>query len=220
MTNEEHSEWAIRYASTFGMTSDADSAMLAGWFPVFRACNYTLVELDAALISVATNPPKFRQEHLPAVHGAIRSRRQYAERRRPKPADDRWGECADCGETGRAIVPHPQHVVDGQWVASMLRYRPLATVLCHCAKGRQAMVEYDSKSQEYRDRIPRPMTFEAYLRIAPRWRDMLAERDESDRAVRDAEALAEHADRVSTPLAGVMRRLTERANAGRGAAAG
>jgi hypothetical protein len=210
MERDEYHRWADAYAATFAMTSDSDVAMFGAWFEVFRSAGYTIAELQAARLSIARNPPTFRNEHLAAIHRAIRDARvQQSRRRMMEPAAGDRGVCAACGDTGAVIAPHPKFVAGGDWRSSDLGYRATAAVACSCLKGRNLLAAYDRLSPELRDRIARPMTLGDYQKIAPKWRAMLEARQAEDLAAIRAEDAAKQAD-IAKPLQRAMQRAIDR----------
>ncbi len=214
MTHDEYHAWSVQYAATFGMNSDADAAMFSAWFDVFVGCGYAVAELHAARMTVATNPPEYRNSHLAAIHQAVRGSRVRASRKAALEAvnaNDR-GVCVLCGDTGNVLVPHPQTVSNRQWVGGELfGYRPLAAVTCSCYRGRTMHNGYDQRSPDYQQSVKRPMSYDEYLRLVPNWKELVAAKEQEQIAGDRAAWAAQEADRQAGPLAAVVKRLTEKA---------
>jgi hypothetical protein len=210
MHRDEYDEWADRHGSTFGLVGEADIAMFHAWFDVFSASGYTAAELTAATAAVAQQPPRFRSEHLGAIHAAIRDRRARAEAVRlhdPAEVSER-GTCALCGESGWVVVPHPKCVAAGEWVAGMEGVT--AAVTCSCFVGRRQLDAWDAYAAVVQKRVPRPMSLEYYQgRLCSRWRALLARHEGLTEAHRRAQSASRRADMAGGPLAGVIRRITK-----------
>lgn len=214
MDREEFKGWSDRYGSLFGMAQEADFQMFDSWFEVFCSCGYSVAELDAARLEIAQNPPRFRNEHLAAIHAAVRGRRKEELRRRfagqpPDPSE--VGECAECGDSGMVVVPHPAYVTAGEWMGhGSFGYRPTAAVACRCYRGRRVLEHYDSMPPSQQDRVGRPMGLDAYQRVAPGWKSLMAKRDRETFAALVAHDASHKADRAGGPLAGLVKRIRER----------
>lgn len=183
MDADAYRAWSGRYAATFGLTSDSDAGMLVAWREVFDACGYSVAELEAARLHIASKgPPKFRTEHLAAIHAAITDRRGHdiANQRRASVDDDGYGACDTCGGTGWVIVPHARAIRDGQWVRLGISGYPTMAVTCGCWKGRRCVETWDAMPPDKQKKYPRPMTLEYYeTRICPHGRRLIAEHDKA-----------------------------------------
>lgn len=205
MTRAEFDAWLNKYSVPLGLTRDEDLRMLDSWYAdVFVPAGYTAAELESARLAMLQAPPKFRNEHLTAIHDHVRRLRHDADRRRlaalpPDPAE--LGECADCGDSGFVCVPHPRRVVAGAWDGVT------AAVCCHCLKGERAHAAWQRLPETAKDRIKAPpMTWAEYQRTVPRWRVLLAEGERRREQERRARAATDAAD-----LAGPIGRVLERA---------
>ena len=225
MLRSDYDDWADRHGTIFGFRAfESDFAMLDAWFDAFAAAGYGRADLDAATAALSQQPPKCRSDHLAAIHRAARERREkvrLAEQQRaaahPDPAE--VGVCSECGDGGWVVVPHPRHVVAGEWVAGFMGYRPLAAVACACPTGRRRLDLWDERSADYQRRVPRPMALDYYrVRVCPGWRAMMAADLAARLALNRADAVTAKADEVGGPLAAVMRRVRERFDAQESAA--
>lgn len=183
--------WLVRHANTFGMADAQHLAMLEEWLAVFRQVGYTAAELAAATLAIALDPPRYRTDHLRAVHEAVRNAR--ARSLAARPPDPAAAPCELCDGDGWAIVPH--------WQPARRAKGATCAVCCYCAAGRR-------RQQGLAER--RPMTLEQYEAIVPLWREeaeAIADRLFAERA---AEARAGHLDRTLGPLAVNPAEIVER----------
>lgn len=187
MPQAEWDGWAARHGQLFALTTDADARMLAEWAGLFARAGYAPAELTEATEWLATNaPPRFRTEHLPALLERLRDQRQ----RRPPPAEDRWGTCADCHGSGLVSVPNPKAVALGRWGT--------LAVACGCPAGRR-----------FREGRRAFLTLADYQAARPGWRDELAAHQALLRAEAEAGPPGPLAAAFDAATAKLRRRLEE-----------
>jgi hypothetical protein len=220
LTAADYNVWSRRHGETFGFSHPNDPAVFARWYEVFAAAGYTAAELGAAtdVIAMRPEPLKWRDDHLAAIHAALRSKRSgewAAKVRSYRPDESEVGECAYCGGSGWAVVPHPKYVMAGEWSAGILGRRPTAAVTCLCHRGRAALEGWDRFSEDVKRRVARPMPLEHYqAKVNPGWRNMIAGVEAEERARLAATAATQATDAAAGPLARAIRGVVGRAKTG------
>lgn len=174
-------QWAGNHLDTFGLGgNDAAQRAVIAWKPFFASLRYTADELAGATEVMARNPPKWISDHMCAIHDAIRSRRDRLARTGGEclPGDDGdRGECADCGNTGLVVVPHPKSIQHGVWVD-----RHTTAAYCRCRHGRWKADAWDRLPADAKDRCGGPLwSVEAYqAQVCPDWRQLVREREAAE----------------------------------------
>lgn len=171
--------WAEKHALTFAMNDDAFLQTLLSWEDLFAAAGYSREDLASATTALATSGVQLqRWDHLAAITKHVRERK--AVERRDAPPDDPRGKCATCEGTGFVVVPHPEGVVEGEWVPQKVArggatYYTVA-VHCHCPLGRWFHGRRTGAGSKYQG----TWTLAAYEEKNPRWRVQIeARRQES-----------------------------------------
>lgn len=166
-------DWLKHHCTVFGLHDPKQIETVASWQPLFDAAGYTAPQLTEATDWLALNaPPRFLNEHLPALRARLTEQRAIEYRR----AEDRFdgSTCVLCGGTGRLTVPHLGGVRNGDWlplrIAGLPHYYTCA-VRCSCARGQFGRFESTSGSQSL-------LSLEAYESRNPGWRRQLARRDQ------------------------------------------
>jgi len=166
MQQAEWDKWLNYHATIFALRDREGLAMLESWRKVFEGARYTGLELEEATDWLAGHePPRYRSDHLPALHRRILQTRAV-HYRRPEVEPDTKGTCTVCGGTGLVNVPHPRGIAQGYWVPIKLARGSettlyTATVLCTCALGRwMAQRGNPDKPQ---------MRLEEYEKLNPDW---------------------------------------------------
>lgn len=196
--SKEWDAWSERHAAVFGLTTEPDARMLAEWCELFRSAGFAAAELDLATSWLALHgPPKFRSEHLAALHGRLQEQRLFAA---AKEAEARREEgpagCRLCDGSGRAIVPNLKARSLGRWGT--------AAVLCGCPLGRW----YQSRQRGLQ--VPQ-QTLEDCETLNPDWADEMEQR----RQFLNSRVRAEqHATALDRAMGEVLTRLRRKEASG------
>lgn len=202
-------EWAAHHATLFGLDGDKEIATLHSWRVLFvTQLGYSREELFAASNTIAATPPipAFRNEHLDRLQIAVqKARREELVKRREAEAASlsEQSECRLCLGCAWVTVPHPQDVVDGEWLG-----KHTLAVVCRCPLGRKEQTlneEFCSRPRagELRCR-PRALTLETYEGRNPSWQLQVKRKEAADRAVRKAKSVTEDVDRARGRLPGAQ----------------
>ncbi len=180
-----YTDWANRHCSIFGLLKNEELMMVLSWEDVFAVLLITPTELTDATNFMATNPPKYRTEHLTLIQERIISERErkrgIEERKRlddlAKEHDN--GECVLCFNSGFVSVPHVNSVKDFEWVYPFYS----CVVACSCWKGRDVHQRSEFHANEYnakntsKPHIPKRnamMTISQYEQLNGDWKLQLA----------------------------------------------
>ena len=83
------------------------------WFQAFKLAGVTEVEADTASVRLASNPPRFRTDHIPAIIREVEAiRRANAAAATPHSRDEAERlarDCPRCEGLGLVLVFHPGH---------------------------------------------------------------------------------------------------------------
>ncbi len=192
MKVDTYEGWVEYHATVFCIRGDADTGMLLEWANIFRRAGYDVAELVAASGTLALNPPDYRDKHLARLQQLMREARSGAAKRRDAAAEDRFGTCTDCGNSGRVVVPHPR-IWDG------LAWATLA-VTCHCRLGHVFEDQYRAYFNARRDGLGF-LTYLEYTKRFPSWKDEWDRRKEELVAFDEARRKAATRDLRSGRLA-------------------
>ena len=188
MLADEWNAWVERHMTTFGLTNDADVAMINAWQAAFLVHSYTADELrDATVYMAATKPPRWRADHLPAIHARIQDQRKQ-QRRHNEESAHRDGVAPHdvCNGKGWVTVPHLRHVIDGSWVHPWYT----AAVVCFCDRGLRML-----ESMARRER--KPMTLGGYESLNPGWQEQVRIRTLGREADNQASRASDWADKTA-----------------------
>lgn len=193
-----YSRFVSDYGTTFGTTDEFAGVMLRVWWPAFAAAGFVESDFREALakLVIAPNVPNWPREHLAAVNRELRNA-QAARTAKPKEVQGYTGpRCSWCEWTGSVVVPHPEDVKGGRWVAP---YRTGAVCCTRCGPGmRQYDAMCESATIAKRDK---PLTLDIYEgRFDAAWAEHLEERAQAGRLMRQAENATE-----AIPAASVKR---------------
>lgn len=198
MSNDAWKNWVENFANVFGLADDNGLTMINSWKPIFEKANYSEEDLVFAIDEIAKNPPKFRSEHLKAIHEAIRLKRSYE----APPADRSNFEisCPFCGNAGYVSVPHFADLRNGQWVRP---HRTMA-VLCCCFLG-----ERKRQKISIEGKYPVPLGLVKYEERNPRWNEQMKRNEQ-----RQIKELREVNPAANAALVETMNRLRSRLGKG------
>lgn len=186
-----YGNWIDRHARAFGLDRDSDKEMLGEWASVFSSDGYTPDELDAATTAMLSNPPRFRNEHLLAIHRSVKASR----RPRQPIAEDYIGECVLCGNTAFVVVPHPAYVVNFEWIPP----RYTAAVLCSCGLGRWMEPRLNDEAGEPGKR-PKMLTLTEYVLRVGNWKELMQQKEHSDSMNQRVFERAKSIDKILGPI--------------------
>jgi hypothetical protein len=203
-----YQEWAVSYATLFGLDRESDLRMVQAWEAAFESNRASAAELRAAAETVARAPPRWRSDHLIALQAAIREGRLSAWRQQREQEEAMVEEmrCVLCAWTGWVIVPHPEHIQAGRWVPHRGDYYT-AAVLCICSRGTRILdgILAASEADRKKARVRVPMRLDAVERICPSWQEELKARHRQEMAEHKALAAAEELDRQHGRLGEAVR---------------
>lgn len=194
-----YQQWAEAHASIFGLISIEEIKMILSWQAIFSMCGYSIEELQEATSYLASgHSPKYRTEHLQAIHDRIKKQRQEeAERQREaelKNIPDHVGTCVLCSNSGSVIVPHPS-----VWQSPDPNYWRTCSLWCICGVGRSKklnMQEYEKAKFEWKkDRITTLDEYEAsfdrnhWQELMIRHQELIRERFHVDMKTREIDQI-------------------------------
>lgn len=186
-------QWVDLHCVRFGLTTEAELRMVQSWGPAFAAAGFNVEDLLEATNYMTTRAaPQFRSDHLRLIQQRINDRARAASAKLlAEPEDAETSTCDQCGNTAWVIVPHPRFIDAGQWLPP----QPTAAVVCDaCAKGRKVLSQFaapipeklSAEDRRTRERLAKSYILSHYTRDFPRWREMLAQRDEARAAMSEA----------------------------------
>lgn len=204
MDGAKYIEWCTLYGASFGLDRPEDVRMLASWKGFFEDCGFTIEELQKARMLIGRAPPRWRAEHLDAVHKAVREIRTAA-RKAEEERQERQMEserCGICGGYGWAIVPHPSCIVDGFWTTGAMGCWYTASVACLCNRGAVIMdnARRDKQESKKPESVKVPMSLRDYEVLCPNWFDQVEAKKQRERALVSAGGFASHLDRTFGPV--------------------
>lgn len=164
--------WVTNHTKTFGFHQKSVD-MVNRW--QHGLSKYTAEELDKATDEISFNPPRFPEDHLSAIHAAVRDMRAVDYKAETNNQEPDHGNCTDCNGSGVVIVPHSSGMVDGEWrPVRMTRTRGTyytMGVSCECALGRYKA----DRLGKYKNGEPRRrMQLRVYEANFPNWREAMA----------------------------------------------
>lgn len=200
MVDEEWDAWVDKHASVFGLEAEVNVGMFGAWREVFEVRGYTASELNEATIWIAANdPPRFRSEHLAAIHRRIGAHRLVAWNRQREMQQQReaYETCPRCRGTALVIVPHLACVKDRDWIHPWHTH----AVACNCKRGAmlyenfrntlQNTSEADLKKKPW---VKQLMSIGDYEMQNPGWISQMARKDVAQRAEANADRVTRKVD--------------------------
>lgn len=155
MSDDEWAEWVVSHATMFGMRSADDDAMVNAWRPALN--QYTPNELEAASVALLKDGPRFRDQHVAGLLRYLAMKRAQQAQAIAAQSDNGFtlAKCSVCQGGGYAIVPHPNCMKDGEFVAGPGGYKTTVAVTCSCGIGFRKMQSFDAVEKK-------PMTLADY----------------------------------------------------------
>jgi hypothetical protein len=204
MNDLEWMSWSTKHSHIFGMMSELDMTMLSSWRDVFHTAGYSADELAAATMELASDPPRWRVDHLTRIHTFIRAERFRTRLAMEKMEEERYRAvaCQLCGGCGYAEVPHLSCVYDSRWREGP---RYTMSVCCRCEIGRRKNEVIINNPRQPAIDQRRRMGLGEYSLHLPNWEELLREKKDELAARARSHAAAAGVDQEFGPL--VFRRI-------------
>ena len=194
---EWYTIWAALHLKTFAIVSKDNMQTLELWWPAFRSMGVEEQELHNATQRVLScqDAPMRVADHYSAIKVSIandridRLRRSEAAQMATGPD---YSKCADCGNSGWVVVPHPKHCDAFEWRPH--RYsgqgdaiHATASVLCsRCNIGKTFIARQANNEDTPREKA---MVLEWYENhVNGNWREQIKDLQDQKATIRDVEA--------------------------------
>jgi hypothetical protein len=208
MTDDEWEAWKTYHTVVFGFKGHEDDELMVDTWREFLAV-YSVAELKAASMELVKDPPKFREPHISGLMRCLANKRAARQKAYVAQASAHEpASCSTCAGVGTVHVPHPQCVIDGEYVVGPGGYKAEAVVFCRCLIGERKLRTYAGE---------RPMTLGEYeAKFGQGWAALLDESEAERNAARKLKTQAARVDKANGPMkrssAEILAELNKRMN--------
>jgi hypothetical protein len=192
VTDDDWAEWSDHHCRVFGFKWPDELDMVASWREFLGA--YSTAELKAATMELVKDPPKFREPHVSGLMRCLANKRAAMQKAyvAQAAATHEPASCSTCAGVGTVHVPHPQCVIDGEYVVGPGGYKAEAVVFCRCLIGERKLRTYAGE---------RPMTLGEYeAEFGQGWAALLDESEAERNAARKLKTQAARVDKANGPM--------------------